>query len=87
MSRNSRILAGLVLSAGVLFASEGCALLTTQRVGTFVATQVGKKVVKDMKEDHDEKKQAEAQQQQQGSQQQVAQEPQGNGPLEPRPTP
>jgi len=57
---------GLVLAGGILLTSNGCALFTAQRVGTFVATQAGKKVVKDIKEDHDQKKAAEAQQQQQG---------------------
>jgi len=56
----------LALGGSILLTTPGCALLTAQSVGTFVATEVGKeagkKVVKDMKDDHDEKKAAEQQQ-------------------------
>lgn len=49
----------------VFATSSGCAMLTTERVATFVATEVGKKAVKDLKEKHDQEKAAEEQQQQQ----------------------
>lgn len=57
----------MMFSLGVLsifVTSPGCAMLTTERVATFVATQVGKKAVKDLKEKHDQEKAVEEQQQQ-----------------------
>lgn len=72
MTPRMRIMIGL-MSGAVLLASQGCAMLTAKTVGTFVATQVGKeagkKVIKDIKEDRDEKKAAEGQQAAQSSQQ------------------
>ena len=68
MSRRINILIGLAVAVGLQIAGNGCAMLTTERVATFVATEVGKKAVKDLKEDHDQKKQEEAQQGQPGSQ-------------------
>ena len=58
MTRKFNMIRSLALAAGIMVTSNGCALFTAQRVGTFVATQAGKKVVKDIKEDHDQKKAA-----------------------------
>lgn len=71
MTRKNQFLA--VLISGLIFqASNGCAMLTAKTVGTFVATEVGKEVgkkaVKDLKEEHDKKKAAEERQTAQSSQ-------------------
>lgn len=61
MTRKSCILTGLFCS-GVLLGASGCSLITAQTVGSAVATHVGKKVIEDMKEKHDEEKAQEDQQ-------------------------
>lgn len=55
MTRKRNILTGLICG-GILIAGNGCAFLTAKTVGTAVATHVGKKVIKDIKEEHDQKK-------------------------------
>lgn len=63
MKRKHHIATGLI-SAAILFSANGCAFLTAKTVGTAVATHVGKKVIKDAKEEHDQKKAEEEQQRQ-----------------------
>ena len=88
MNRKSRrsLQAG-VMAAGLAISSTGCAMLTTERVATFVAKEVGKKAIKDIKEDLDEKKAAERQQQSesQSSQTPPAQSASNSDQLEKRP--
>lgn len=71
MTRKKQMLIGMI--GGFIFlAPNGCAMLTAKTVGTFVATEVGKEVgkkaIKDFKEDQDRKKSEEERQTAQSSQ-------------------